>query len=403
MNKLYAAVAAILFAGGTAGGFATGTLMASDSAEEEQRAVAELDALKEEQRTISNSISERERALEVDLANLLSDQEKISAQLEELSNRQDQAAQREAELEAQSAELEEKLASADKLEEDLTRKYENLDVVNKALEEQKTELARQKEMIAARLESASERETELDALAEKLAAQELAAQELAAQELAAQEIAAKELAAQELTAQKPDTQIAAGPAQDLVDDVVSELDFGDAQLVPKAAPNPALPDAELSAVALQEPATADKKIGEGIQAETVSEAVATQSEPVTPSNAPITEVHFELNSASLTPGALQRAHEAAARLQNMKFSKVRIAGHTDTTGPASRNQALSNERAEAVAQIFVQAGLPRQMIEIVGFGETQDMLPISTADGISEPLNRCVGIYVEEVAQTSIQ
>lgn len=383
MNKLYAAVAAILFAGGTAGGFATGTLMASDSAEEERLALAELDALQEDQRTIANSISERERALEVDLANLLSDQEKLTSQLEELSNRQEQAAQREAELDAQSTQLEEKLASVKTLEEDLTRRYENLNVVTKVVEEQKAELAKQEEMTAARLQSISERESQLNALEQKLAAQKLAAQKPAAQ--------------------TPDTQIAASGAQDLADDAVSELDFGDAQLVPKTATSPALPGAELSAVALQEPATVDKRIGEGIQAEEVSQIVATQSEPATPSNAPITEVHFELNSASLTPGALQRAHEAAARLQNMKFSKVRIAGHTDTTGPASRNQVLSNARAEAVADIFVQAGLPRQMIEIVGFGETHDMLPISTADGISEPLNRCVGIYVEEVAQSSLQ
>ena len=158
MNKLYAAVAAILFAGGTAGGYATGTLMASDSAEEEQRALAELDALKEDQRTISNSISERERVLEVDLANLLSDQEKLSAQLEELSDRQKLAANREAELDAQSEQLEEKLASVKTLEEDLTRKYENLDAVSEALDEQRAELAKQEEMISARLQSVEERE-----------------------------------------------------------------------------------------------------------------------------------------------------------------------------------------------------------------------------------------------------
>ena len=378
MNKLYAAVTAIIFAGGTAIGFATGTLMASDSAEERQLALAELDALKEDQRTISNSISERERVLEVDSANLLSDQEKLSSQLEELSDREQQAANREAELEAQSAQLEEKLASVKTLEEDLTRKYENLSVVNKALEEQKTELAKQDEMISARLQSVLERESQLKALAQNLNVENPATQ-------------------------KPVTQLAEGPAQDLADDAVSKLDLNGAQLASSTAINPAPTGAGLSAVALQEPANVDKAIGDGTQSDTGSDVAAIEAVPVTPSNAPITEVHFELNSARLTPGALQRAREAAGRLQNMTFSKVRIAGHTDTTGSASQNQALSSARAEAVADIFVQAGLSREMIEIVGFGETQDMLPISTADGISEPLNRCVGIYVEQVAQSSIQ
>lgn len=113
---------------------------------------------------------------------------------------------------------------------------------------------------------------------------------------------------------------------------------------------------------------------------------------------PITEVHFELNSAELTPGAMLRAQEAARKVMEMNVSKIRILGFTDRSGSISHNRALSQARAEAVADIFVQSGLSRQVIEVTGMGEAEKMLPISTADGISEPLNRCVGILVEEVA-----
>ncbi len=109
---------------------------------------------------------------------------------------------------------------------------------------------------------------------------------------------------------------------------------------------------------------------------------------------PIAEVHFESASASLTPGGLNRALQAAERLSASKnIGRIRIAGHTDTLGSPTANRALGQARAEAVADVFVQAGLSREMIEIVGFGETPAMLPVPTADGVAEPLNRCVGIY----------
>lgn len=127
--------------------------------------------------------------------------------------------------------------------------------------------------------------------------------------------------------------------------------------------------------------------------------VADESAPAehrTFSDGPIAEVHFELNSAELTPGGQLRARQAAERVSKMKVSKIRIVGLTDRSGSDQYNKALSQARAEAVADIFVQSGLSRRVIEVVGMGETHYMLPISTGDGVSEPLNRCVGILVEE-------
>lgn len=114
------------------------------------------------------------------------------------------------------------------------------------------------------------------------------------------------------------------------------------------------------------------------------------------SDGPIAEVHFELNSAELTPGGQLRAQQAAERVSKMKVAKIRIVGLTDRSGSDRYNDALSKARAEAVASVFVQSGLSRRVIEVVGMGETHYMLPISTGDGVSEPLNRCVGILVEE-------
>jgi outer membrane protein OmpA-like peptidoglycan-associated protein len=51
--------------------------------------------------------------------------------------------------------------------------------------------------------------------------------------------------------------------------------------------------------------------------------------------------------------------------------RVRVEGHTDTCGNELNNMQLSNERAVSVANELVVMGVPREMIETVGYGSTQ--------------------------------
>jgi len=107
----------------------------------------------------------------------------------------------------------------------------------------------------------------------------------------------------------------------------------------------------------------------------------------------LVQVHFETASARLTPGGRIRALAAATVLVERGPAAIRVTGHTDTTGPASINLELSRARAQAVADLLVEAGLPRDRIEVAPMGETASVLPIPTGDGVSEPLNRCAGIF----------
>lgn len=104
----------------------------------------------------------------------------------------------------------------------------------------------------------------------------------------------------------------------------------------------------------------------------------------------LTEVHFEMGSASLTPGGQSRAAVAAVMLADMDLSVVRLIGYTDRVGSPERNRELAAARAKAVAQFLVSAGLSDTLIETDAMGEAD--LPVSTGDGVSEPLNRCVAI-----------
>ncbi len=51
--------------------------------------------------------------------------------------------------------------------------------------------------------------------------------------------------------------------------------------------------------------------------------------------------------------------------------RVRSEGHTDTCGNEVGNMALSQQRAENVAHALVEMGVPRELIETVGYGSTQ--------------------------------
>lgn len=50
---------------------------------------------------------------------------------------------------------------------------------------------------------------------------------------------------------------------------------------------------------------------------------------------------------------------------------VTISGFTDTVGSEESNQLLSQERAEAVKKLFVEAGVPDQQLTAVGRGESE--------------------------------
>lgn len=104
----------------------------------------------------------------------------------------------------------------------------------------------------------------------------------------------------------------------------------------------------------------------------------------------LTQVHFETGSAGLTPGGQSRAAVAAVMLGDMDLAAVRLVGYTDRVGSPERNEELSGARARAVADFLVKAGLPVDLIETAAMGEAD--LPVSTGDGVSEPLNRCVAI-----------
>ncbi len=102
------------------------------------------------------------------------------------------------------------------------------------------------------------------------------------------------------------------------------------------------------------------------------------------------EIHFVFDSAELSPGAQRKTRRAAETILEEQPSKVRIQGFSDTMGTRDHNEALALERASSVAELLVAAGVPAEIVEVKGMGESA--LPEPTGTGVREPLNRCVAI-----------
>lgn len=105
-------------------------------------------------------------------------------------------------------------------------------------------------------------------------------------------------------------------------------------------------------------------------------------------------VLFDTNGDTLKPGADELVSRLAQFLQNHPDIKVRIEGHTDSTGSDAYNQALSERRAEAVAHALEARGTPVQRIQAVGRGKSAPVAGNDTAAGRQQ--NRRVEIIFSD-------
>jgi outer membrane protein OmpA-like peptidoglycan-associated protein len=110
-----------------------------------------------------------------------------------------------------------------------------------------------------------------------------------------------------------------------------------------------------------------------------------------PTEVMLNEIHFDPGSSTLTPGGKRKALEAAEKIKSLGARNVRVAGYTDTAGPAAYNMHLSLQRAKSIADLLQSVGVSSEIIEVEGNGEAG--APEATEDQVSEPLNRCAGIY----------
>ncbi len=95
----------------------------------------------------------------------------------------------------------------------------------------------------------------------------------------------------------------------------------------------------------------------------------------------MSDVLFRSGSFELLPGARERLAKVSGIVLAYPSLHVAIEGHTDSVGSDQYNQDLSERRAQAVRDYFVQQGISSSAVEARGFGKSEPIASNDTAEG----------------------
>jgi outer membrane protein OmpA-like peptidoglycan-associated protein/uncharacterized protein YidB (DUF937 family) len=83
-------------------------------------------------------------------------------------------------------------------------------------------------------------------------------------------------------------------------------------------------------------------------------------------------INFPTGSAQIPASDLELIRQSAEALKRVpENSRIEIGGHTDNTGDAATNLTLSQQRADAVREALVSAGVPAAILTTRGYGDTK--------------------------------
>lgn len=95
----------------------------------------------------------------------------------------------------------------------------------------------------------------------------------------------------------------------------------------------------------------------------------------------IQPIPFATGTATLGDGASAILDKVAEALKQFPSVKVAVEGHTDNTGNAATNQALSQQRAEAAMKYLVDKGVAAARLTAIGYGQTRPIGDNATEAG----------------------
>jgi outer membrane protein OmpA-like peptidoglycan-associated protein len=107
---------------------------------------------------------------------------------------------------------------------------------------------------------------------------------------------------------------------------------------------------------------------------------------------------FDLDSATLKPDSAPMIASMAKALNSPRLadSRILLEGHTDASGTAPHNMALSEQRAQSVKAALVQEGVDGARLSTIGKGQSD---PANPADPLAAENRRVVLVNVSGPAE----
>ncbi|WP_435140062.1 OmpA family protein [Pseudopelagicola sp. nBUS_19] len=104
------------------------------------------------------------------------------------------------------------------------------------------------------------------------------------------------------------------------------------------------------------------------------------------------DILFDINSSIVNVSLHDDLGKVAVSLNKHPETVVQVLGHTDNTGSAVQNQTLSEQRANAVADVLMNGGVQFERIQAIGRGEDQPVASNLSEEGRQQ--NRRVEIVI---------
>ena len=95
-------------------------------------------------------------------------------------------------------------------------------------------------------------------------------------------------------------------------------------------------------------------------------------------------IFFDVNSAQLHTASFPELDRMLRLLESDKIHEIEVSGHTDSSGNDAYNLDLSQRRADAVYNYFVNNGISRSRMKSVGYGETAPLAANNTEENRSK-------------------
>lgn len=92
-------------------------------------------------------------------------------------------------------------------------------------------------------------------------------------------------------------------------------------------------------------------------------------------------ITFATGRAEINAGFYEVLNSVSLVLKEFNKTSIRISGHTDSTGNASSNETLSEDRAESVGQYLKGRGVAAGRIQTTGYGSRKPIASNTTATG----------------------